>query len=75
MRHCDESFMIEINEKLNVVFKALTNALNITVVSDNLDLCIICRFQGPVVYYTTFTNFSTKCLMMWKVYTNVGGIK
>ena len=41
MRHCDESFQIEINEKLNVVFKALTNALNTTVVSDNLDLCII----------------------------------
>ena len=25
--------------------------------------------------YTTLTNFSMKCLMMCKVYTNVGGIK
>ena len=25
--------------------------------------------------YTTFTNFSTKYIMMCKVYTDVGGIK
>ena len=26
-------------------------------------------------YYTTLTNFSTKYLVMCKVYTDVGGIK
>ena len=28
-----------------------------------------------ILYYTTFTNFSTKYLVMCKVYTDVGGIK
>ena len=29
----------------------------------------------PVTMYTTLTNFSTKYIVMCKVYTDVGGIK
>ena len=42
----------------------------------------LCQLFGPQTYlqwvqrpYTTLTNFSTKYLMMCKVYTDVGGIK
>ena len=31
--------------------------------------------QADKPFYTTLTNFSTKYLMMGKVYTDVGGIK
>ena len=30
---------------------------------------------GGAVVYTTFTNFSTKYVVMCKVFTDVGGIK
>ena len=34
--------------------------------------CILCSF---ICCYTTLANFSTKYLVMCKVYTDVGGIK
>ena len=44
----------------------------------NLFLPILCKYNNKTCgepYYTTFTIFSMKYLVMCKVYTDVGGIK
>ena len=38
--------------------------------------CVVVLEQDTfILAYTTLTNFSTKYLVMCKVYTNIGGIK
>ena len=57
--------------------KTAQNASTIEFLKQNLKLKLTLQNFSPVhiSLYTTLTNFSTKYLVMCKVYTDVGGIK
>ena len=50
----------------------IVNALILEAIYVSKDLFIHSCYNS---FYTTFTNFSMKYLVMCKVYTNIGGIK
>ena len=61
--------------KLNTKKSCVSDVQTVYYYHETTSLAKAQFMKSHLVIYTTLTNFSTKYLMMYKVYTDVGGIK